>query len=92
MTTFIMRGTYSDEALESISAARSEQAAKIVEQSGGRIISAYATMGETDLLVVMEFPGVNEAIKASVELTKALGIAFSTVPAVSVEEFDKLIG
>ena len=92
MITFIMRGIYSDEALESISAARTEQAAKIVQDNGGRMVSAYATMGDVDLLAVMEFPGVNEAFKASVELGKTLGVAFSTVPAVSVEEFDKLIG
>ena len=30
-------------------------------------------------------------MKASVALAKATGIAFSTVPAVPVEEFDKIV-
>jgi uncharacterized protein with GYD domain len=60
-------------------------------QCGGKLVAAYATMGETDLLVIVEFPGVGEAIRASVALNKALGIAFSTVPAIRVEEFDKLV-
>lgn len=30
-------------------------------------------------------------MKASVELAKLLGISFTTAPAVTVEEFDKLI-
>lgn len=48
--------------------------------------------GETDLLAIVEFPGVNEAIEASVALNKALGITFSTVPAIRLEDFDKLVG
>jgi hypothetical protein len=34
---------------------------------------------------------MKEAMKASVELTKLLGISFTTAPAVTVEEFDELI-
>jgi hypothetical protein len=33
---------------------------------------------------------VSGAVKASVELNKLLGISFTTSPAVTVEEFDKL--
>jgi hypothetical protein len=31
-------------------------------------------------------------MKASLELSKLLGISFSTVPAVSIEAFDSLLG
>jgi uncharacterized protein with GYD domain len=92
MATFIMTGRYSAEAVKKISARRTTDANKIVTKCGGKIVAAYATMGETDLLAVMEFPGVNEAIKASVALNKALGISFLTVPAIRIEEFDKLVG
>ena len=61
-----------------------------VDQCGGTIHAVYATMGDTDLLVIVDFPGVAEAVKASITLTKALGITFSSVPALGVEEFDKL--
>ena len=90
MTTFIMTGKYSTEAIKQISGERTTKAIEIVQQCGGKIVATYATMGETDLLAIMEFPGINEAIKASVALNKALGVSFSTVPAVPVEEFDKL--
>ena len=53
-------------------------------------MSVYVTMGETDLLAIVEFPGVSRAIKASVALNKAMGISFSTVPAIGLEEFDML--
>jgi hypothetical protein len=36
-------------------------------------------------------PGTEQAMKASVALSKMLGIGFSTAPAVSVEVFDKLM-
>jgi hypothetical protein len=42
-------------------------------------------------LLIADFPGVKEAMKTSVELTKLLGISFTTAPAVTVEEFDELI-
>jgi len=90
MTTFIMTGRYSIEAIKAISGERTAKAKDIVEQSGGKLQALYATMGDTDLLAIVEFPGVGEAVKASIGLSKALGISFSTVPALKVEEFDKL--
>jgi uncharacterized protein with GYD domain len=92
MTTFIMTGRYSAEAIKQISGERTTKAIEIVQQCGGKFVAAYVTMGETDLLAIVEFPGVSEAIKASVALNKALGISFSTVPALRVEDFDKLVG
>lgn len=90
MPTFIMFGKYSSEAVKSISAERTVQAAKVIGDAGGKITAAYALLGKTDLVLIVEFPGVKEAMKTSVELNKLLGISFTTAPAVTVEEFDKL--
>jgi len=62
----------------------------IIEEYGGRIQAIYALLGGADVLAIIDFPGMNEAMKASIELTKLLGIAFSTSPAMTVDEFDKL--
>ena len=86
-----MTGKYSSEAIKQISGKRTTKAIEIVKKCGGKLVAAYATMGETDLLAIMEFPGVNEAIKASVALNKALGISFSTVPVLQIKDFDKLV-
>ena len=91
MLTFIMTGKYSAEAIKQISAKRSTKGAEIVRQCGGKLVAVYATMGKADILVVAEFPGIKEAMKASVALNKALGISFSTVPALRIEDFDKLV-
>ncbi len=91
MATFIMTGRYSADAIKQISAKRTTKGTEIVRQCGGKLVAVYATMGKADILVVAEFPGIEEAIKASVALNKALGISFSTVPALRIEEFDKLV-
>lgn len=92
MAIFIMMGKYSAEAIKLISGERTTKAYEIVQQCGGKIVTAYATMGETDIVSVMEFPSVSEAIKASIALNKATGISFSTMPALRMEDFDKLVG
>ncbi|MCX5849867.1 MAG: GYD domain-containing protein [Deltaproteobacteria bacterium] len=90
MTTFIMKGKYSAESVKQISKGRTVKAVEIIKKSKGKLVAAYAMMGETDLLFITEFPGVAEAIKASINLNKKLGISFATLPALRVEEFDKL--
>jgi uncharacterized protein with GYD domain len=91
MATYLMFGKYSIDALAKISAARTKSANAMLSDCGGVLKAAYALLGETDLVVVVEFPSIEKAMKASVSLTKQLGIAFKTEPAISVEEFDKLI-
>jgi len=42
-------------------------------------------------VAITTFPGVEQAMKASVAISKTTGISFTTSPAVPVEEFDKLM-
>ena len=91
MTTYIMFGQFSIGAVKEISAERTKKATSIVERCGGQVKALYALLGETDVVAIVDFPGLKEVMKASVELTKLLGISFTTAPAVTVEEFDKLI-
>jgi hypothetical protein len=39
----------------------------------------------------VDFPGVEQAMKASVALTKMTGVSFTSSPAVPVEDFDKMM-
>ena len=90
MPTFCMFGKYSSDAVREISAERTVKATAVLDDVGGEVKAGYALLGETDLVIIVDFPGVKEAMKASVELNKLLGISFTTSPAVTVEEFDKL--
>ncbi len=92
MATFLMFGKYSPQALEGMSAQRTASAVKLIKKFGGEAQSMFATLGATDLVFVVSFPSTDDAIKASVALSKMSGIAFTTSPAVTVAEFDKLMG
>jgi uncharacterized protein with GYD domain len=91
MATYILFGKYTVDAVGKISAARTKSANKIIADNGGELKTSYALLGETDLVLVTEFPSVEKAMKASIQLSKQLGIGFTTAPAVSIEDFDKLV-
>ena len=91
MPIFMMFGKYSREAMKGISPERTDQAVKLVEKNGGKVVSMYAVMGEHDLVLTLDFPDQDSALAASVALKRLTGITFSTSPVVEVEKFDKLI-
>lgn len=86
-----MFGKYSLESVKAISAKRTDQTMAVIKQYGGELKSAYALLGDTDLVLIVELPDTQHAMQTSVALSKLLGIAFRTAPAVSVDEFDKLM-
>jgi uncharacterized protein with GYD domain len=92
MSTYFMFGKYSQASIKEISAKRTQEAIRMIEQNGGKLKAGYALLGETDLVIMAEFPGNEQAMKTSVALSKLLGVSFATYPAVSMEEFDKLVG
>ena len=85
-----MFGKYSIESIKQISAQRSKESIAVIEKNGGKLKSGYALLGEHDLVIIVDFPGAEQAMRTSVALTKLLGIAFSTSLALSIEDFDKL--
>jgi len=92
MATYFMFGDYSPEAVGKISADRTVQGNALIEKHKGKVIAQYALLGEKDLVFIVDFPGTAEVMQASVALSQLLGIAFSSILALSVEEFDKLFG
>ena len=92
MGTYFMFGKYSHESIKEISAERTAEAAAVIADGGGELKAAYALLGEHDLVLIADFPDSGQAMKASVNLANLLGISFTTSPAVTAEEFDKLIG
>jgi uncharacterized protein with GYD domain len=92
MTTFFLLGKYSAEALRSISKERTAEAAQVVQAFGGEVKSMHALLGPYDLVVIADLPGIEQAMQASVKLSRLTGIAFLTAPAVPVTAFDQLVG
>jgi uncharacterized protein with GYD domain len=91
MATFIMFGKYSAEALKGMSSARTQQVVDTVKKFGGSVEGMFATLGAHDLVFILSLPGVEKAMQLSVALNRMTGISFATAPAVSVEEFDKIM-
>jgi len=91
VTTFLMFGKYSAEGIKGISAARTVEAQKIIKKNGGEMVSAYILLGENDVLLIVNFPGIDDVIKSSVALSKLFGISISTSPAITAEHFDKIV-
>ena len=91
MATYFLFGSYSEDAVKRISAKRTQRAASVIQQYGGTLQSGYALLGEDDLVLIVDLPGTEQAMKVSVALTKLTGISFTTVPAVPVDTFDKIM-
>ena len=91
MSIYVLFGRYTAESIKSASAKRTEDAAALIKNLGGEVISGYALLGETDLLLVVDLPDTERAMRASAGLTKLTGIAFRTAPAVSLKDFDRLL-
>lgn len=89
---FLMLGKYSLEAIKGIKKERTKKVISLIEENNGKVEAMFALLGGYDLAFVVSFPSVREAIRASVEITRLTGISFNSLPAISIEEFDKLVG
>jgi uncharacterized protein with GYD domain len=92
MATFLMFGKYSAEGVKGISAQRTKKGTDLIKKQKGQVKAMYAMLGMADLLLIVDLPGVEAAIQTSVALGQMTGISFCTSPAITVEEFDKLVG
>jgi uncharacterized protein with GYD domain len=92
MATYFMFGKYSKDAVKSISAKRTDRATAMIKENGGELKEGYALLGDYDLVLIVDLPDTEHAMQTSVALSGLLGISFSTTPAISVADFDKLVG
>jgi uncharacterized protein with GYD domain len=90
MATYFMMGKYTTESLKGISPERTQKAVDVIKKHGGEVKAMYALLGSNDLALIVEMSGTEEAVKTSIALTILTGIAFTTLPALAVEDFDKI--
>ena len=91
MATYFLTGTYGADAIKGISRKRTADVTKMIEDIGGKLVSVYLLLGEKDLVIIAEFPGLKEAIIGSVNISKITGISFTTNPAITAKEFDEFM-
>ena len=90
MAKYLLMGKYTLGALKGISADRTKEAMRVIERSNGKVSVMYALLGDYDIILIVDFKDNSEAMKASISLANLTGISFSTYPAVTVQEFDKI--
>ena len=90
MAKFVMLGRYTQASMGEISASRTERAEEVIRAHGGEAIGIYALLGAFDLVLIVELPDVETAMRVSLELTRLTGVGFQTSPAVDVAQFDAL--
>ena len=74
MSTYVLRGRYSSDALKGmISSPEDREAAiaKVVEKAGGKLLSYYLTFGDDDWLVLIDCP--NNEVALSIAAVAAAG-------------------
>ena len=91
MTTFVMLGKMSAGSAKDISPQRTVDALALIKKYGGELKAGYAMLGKYDLVMILELPNKEQAMKTSVGLSRLLGATFTTSPAITFDEFDKLI-
>ncbi len=90
MASFLLFGKYSQEGMKGISPDRTVKATALIKSNGGTVVAGYMLLGEVDTVLILNLPNTEAAMKVSMGLSKLLGIAFTTSPAITIEEFDKL--
>ncbi len=92
MATYFLFGKYTQDSIKQISAQRTTKAIAEIGKNGGKVSGSYILLGEHDLVLIVDFPSNEQALKTSVALARLLGVSFTTSPAVSADEFDKMVG
>ena len=92
MPTFMCFLNWTDQGAKAVKdAPQRHQAAKaLVEKLGGRLVSAYVTTGQYDVVVTVEMPNGDAMTKLAVAITSSGNARTTTVRAFSPEEFGKL--
>ena len=71
--------------------ARVAGAAKAIEAAGGKMLGNYATMGQYDAVVIMEFPTDEAAIGVLLALGATGSARSTTLRAFTAEEFTEIL-
>lgn len=71
---------------------RLAQAAQRIQQVGGRILGAYATLGRYDYLYIVEMPDNKVGWKVLIQTAMQGTVSTETVEAIPIEEFVKMVG
>jgi uncharacterized protein with GYD domain len=94
MPTFICFLNWTDQGIKGAKDVdkRGTAARRVAERMGGRVLSAYVTTGQHDVIATLDMPNGEAMAKFALALSGAGNARTTTVQAFPVEEFAKLAG
>lgn len=94
MPIYITRVSLTQKGAETLkdSPKRVGQVREWIQKAGGRVVGAYATLGETDYLWITEFPDSKAAWSVLTKVAQLGTSRSNTVEAIPVEEFFNIVG
>jgi uncharacterized protein with GYD domain len=87
MSLYVSLLKYSPEGMKGISPERFQRNKALIESKGGKLIGAYALMGEWDVLTITDFPDEKSAMSALVAVGKSGVGTTQTMTAMPLDEF-----
>ena len=93
MATYILLSTLTDEGRKTLkeSPERLQEVNREIEAMGGRVTAQYAVLGGYDFVNVLEAPDNETVARISVELGARGTIQLTTLAAIPVDEFTKML-
>ncbi len=94
MAAYIMLVKYTQKGIESIkqSPTRLDEAKKAAKAVGAQIKEFYLVMGRYDIVVVLEAPDGETAVKCALSLSSKGNVTTETLRAFTEDEYRKIIG
>ncbi len=93
MATYIMLSTLTDEGRKTLKERpeRLQEVNREIEAMGARVTAQYAVLGGYDFVNIMEAPDNETIARISVELGSRGTVQFTTLAAIPVDEFTKML-
>jgi uncharacterized protein with GYD domain len=93
MTTFMCFANWTDQGVRTLKDGprRAEAMQTIVQKNGGKLLSAYITTGQYDIVFVVDMPNGEAMAKVAIATAATGTLRTTTVRAFLPEEFHKLV-
>ena len=94
MPSYLVLGNWTEQGIRNIkdSPSRKDAARKAIEAAGGSMVFFYMTMGQYDLVALLELPNDDAASRVLLTLGTVGNIRTTTLKAFTEDEFASIIG
>ena len=94
MPTFMCFLNWTDQGARTLKDApkRAEAMKSLVEKNGGKLVSAYITTGQHDVVFVADMPNGEAMTKVAITASSQGNVRTTTARAFTAAEFNKLVG